>query len=269
MPGTSLLGTDKIFMIQAFHIKHWRELYERSDTRKAESMSWFAKRTKLIGLGIGTLMRQQYPDNVRLYGLWTFVEILASQSVPRHRGWLVRDGAPLDFEAMSALMPAIPPDAWKEICQVTCNPKIGWLEYIEFDADSPDGFPPDGKSSGHSPDGFPPDGKSSGHSPDGFPPDGKSSGHSDPTERETERELTDSKEREREDYTPSVAAVRSWAKENNVDPDFEKSIWRRKWESKLERFWKEDGEDWKKRQKKIPAPLGAKSALSIESMRAA
>jgi hypothetical protein len=256
-------------MSKAFFIKHWRELYERSDTRKTESMPWFAKRTKLIGLGIGSLMRRPYPDNARLYGLWTFIEILASQSAPRHRGWLVRDGMPLDFEAMSSLMPAIPPDAWKEICEAASNPKIGWLQYVEFDPNSPDGFPPNGTTAGDS--------------PDGFPPNGTTAGDSDPTDRETDRELTDNKQREREDYTPPLDAVLSWAKSNGVDPefaelklaqalergDFKKLVWRRKWESKFERFWKEDGEDWKNRQKKSPAAAGGKTPLSLERMRAA
>ena len=220
----------------AYHITQWHPRYERSDTRKTNNMVWYAKSTKLIGLGIGRTMREPYPRNMTLLGLWNMIETLASQSAFEHRGWLVRDGQPLDADGMSSLIPSVPSSAFREALEWFSQPEINWLERRAF--------PP--SESGAS----------------------AQAGRNSATERQIEIIQTE-RITEREPHTdasrvPSLSEVRKWASEASVDPDFaelkfqqaiertdfEKKAWLTGWQSKFRRFWNEDGADWRKKSNK-------------------
>jgi len=243
-------------MAKAFHIVQWA-LYESADTRKTENMSWFKKRTKLVGLGIGKVMREPYPRNMELYGIWTVLETLATQSSPQHRGWLVRDGQPLDFDGMSSLIPTVPAEAFQQACEWFVRNIPGWFQCAEF---PPTGTPP-------------------GKSPGNLPPTGTPPGEIPPRERE--RESTDRENQERESVPPGSPAdghavpteedVRAWARVNDVDENYaaerfhattEKHQWESNgrvidWRSRFKRFWSDDKAEWfsqKKRRRRNGAP---------------
>lgn len=179
-------------MAKAYHIVQWSLKYEKSDTRKTDYMPWFAKQTKLTGLGIGRVMREPYPRNMELFGIWTVLETLASQSVMKDRGWLVRDGRPLEFDEMSSLLPTVPPEAFKKACDWFVENVPGWLECVDF---PPANLPANshernttGRSLGDSPANLP---ANSSHRGNG--------GGNSATDRQTDSTQTDiHKKRERE-----------------------------------------------------------------------
>lgn len=174
-------------MTKAFHIVQWHPLYEKSDTRKTDYMGWYSKQTKLVGLGIGRTLQAGYPRNMELLGLWNVLEILASQSVLQHRGWLVRSGQPLDFEGMSALVPTITADGFRTACEWFCQDRVGWLEEIEF---TPDNIISRSKSPSHPPASGKPLGTSPSHPPaSGDQPE--AGGRNSATDRERDRQSTD------------------------------------------------------------------------------
>jgi hypothetical protein len=119
-------------MPKAYHITQWSRLYEKSDTRKTDYMSWYAKQTKLTGIGIGLTLQQPAPRNLILLGTWALIETLASLSAAHHRGWLVRDGAPMTPEDMSALIPTVPAEHFQEALKWFSQGRINWVEHAEF-----------------------------------------------------------------------------------------------------------------------------------------
>lgn len=242
-------------MAKAFHIVQWA-LYESADTRKTENMSWYKKRTKLVGLGIGKVMREPYPKNMELFGVWTVLETLATQSSPQHRGWLVRDGEPLDFDGMSSLIPTVPPEAFQNACEWFAKNIPGWFKFEEF---------PD--TTGRLP-GIPP-----GNLPHPSVPPGQN------PPRERERESTEREKSERESgapgqppagiVIPSEEEIRAWAKAHDVDEGYavdlyhattEKHGWESngkliEWRSRFQRFWKKDRSEFlRKKSRRAASP---------------
>jgi hypothetical protein len=118
-------------MAKAYHIVQWH-LYESSDLRKTAYMSWYKKQTKLTGIGVGLTMLQGFPRNAVLMGTWGFIETLASLSALEHRGWLVRNGVPMVPEDMSALIPTVPATAFQEALDWFSQPRVNWVEHVEF-----------------------------------------------------------------------------------------------------------------------------------------
>lgn len=237
-------------MAKAYHIVQWA-LYESADTRKTENMSWFKKRTKLVGLGIGKVMREPYPKNMELYGIWTVLETLATQSSPQHRGWLVRDGVPLDFDGMSSLIPTVPADAFQRACEWFVKNIPGWFQCSEF---ATTGTPP-GKPPGNPP--------TTGTPPGENPP------------RERDRESTERENLERgapgspPDGIPSEEEVKAWAKAHDVDEGYavdlfnstaEKHGWESNgktidWRKRFLRFWRKDRAEFlRKKSRRAASP---------------
>jgi hypothetical protein len=253
-------------MPKAYHIVQWGSLYETSETRKYRNLSFYAKQNKLVGLGIGRTL--QHPRGLELLGVWALLEALASLAPQHQRGWIVRNNQPLSAAEIAWLL-RIPEEPVKLALEHFSSTEIGWLELADFDPDSPASSPAGVRTPEDSPASSP----AGVRTPEDSPLRGE-----DKRMRNKRRE-----KREKSMHTPTVAVVRAWAEKNGVDPDFaqlkleqavergdfEKSIWRRKWESKFARFWKEDGEVWKARKKTAP-PAGAnKPGVSLESMRSA
>jgi hypothetical protein len=245
-------------MAKAYYIVQWA-LYESADTRKTENMVWYKKRTKLTGLGIGKVMREPYPKNMELFGVWTVLETLATQSSPQLRGWLVRDGVPLDFDDMSSLIPTVPAEAFRHACEWFTEHIPGWFKLEDF----PISQSTAGKPSGQSPGVVPPAGKPSGQSP----------------ARERDRESLERENPERESTPPAVPSgipeweeVLSWARLNDVDEKYaqerfhsttEKHAWESNgrvidWRKRFKRFWTEDKDEWflQKKRRAATAPAG-------------
>jgi len=180
--------------MQAWHVTQW-EKYERSDTRKTNNMTWYAKQTKLVGRGIGATLKKPWPKNAQLLGVWAMIETLASMSEVEHRGWLVRDYEPMDAAMMSDLIPAFPPQAFQEALDHFSLKEVNWLERGEFSARRPlPGFAP-----GKPPAVLPPAGDSPGKPPALLPLNSaapENTGKNSATDRQTDRQ-TDSKKKER------------------------------------------------------------------------
>lgn len=168
-------------MSQAYYIKQWKTRYERSDTRKTDYMSWFAKSTKLVGIGIGLTLA--HPQNLKLLGAWTMIETLASLSAVEERGWLIRNGEPLDAEGMHALIPMIKAEDFQLALDWFVQPRINWLERLEYI--------PAPELTGNSP------GKSPGH-PTGHTAAPELTGQNSATDRQRDRQSTDRQTSERE-----------------------------------------------------------------------
>jgi hypothetical protein len=255
-------------MAKAYHISQWGTKYEKSDTRKTDFMSWYAKQTKLVGLGIGKTLREQYPRNMQLLGLWTMIETLASQSAVSHRGWLVRDGKPLDFDGMSSLLPTVPADGFKMACEWFAHPSVGWLELIEFNPANPTAEPENRRSGGKTAGEVP-------ANPTAEPENRRSGGKNSATDRQRDRERTIQTEREgpAQSEIPSDVEVRAWAERSGVDPDYaaqklasttEDNGWVRNgqlidWRRKWLRWWSTDRAKWLKNKKTATTSTGGRT----------
>jgi len=259
--------------MEAWHITQW-DKYERADTRKTNNMTWYAKQTKLVGRGIGATLKLPWPKNAQLLGLWAMIETLASMSEVEHRGWLVRDYEPMDAAMMSDLIPSFPPEAFQEALDHFSRADVRWLERWTFSASRPlPGFSP-----GQSPAVLPVAGGSPGQSPAVLPvnPDAaRITGGNSGTERQTDRQTDRHSLKDTHTIAPgapSEVEVKTWATNVGVPPDFAalkiaqaverkdfvKKAWSEGWQSKVQRFWAEDGAAWvAKNQKKRRAP-GAK-----------
>jgi hypothetical protein len=130
-------------LMKAYHIKQWDDLYETNETRKIARLSYYAKSNKLVGLGIGRTL--QHPRGLEFLGVWQLLEALASHSERHQRGWLVRNGAPLEPADIASLL-RLPEEPITAAIAHFSNPAIGWLPLEEFTGtlpgDSPGSVPP-------------------------------------------------------------------------------------------------------------------------------
>lgn len=120
--------------MKAYHIKYWDDVYETAATRQVRTLTYYSKPNKLVGEGLGLLLSQ--PDGLMLYGAFTFLEILASTAPQEWRGWLVRNGTPMDALRMSALTPRIPPEMIQRTLDFCSTPPMDWIECLEWDGAS-------------------------------------------------------------------------------------------------------------------------------------
>ncbi len=117
-------------MSKAFHLKHWDELYETAQTRQVRVLSYYSKPNKLVGEGLGHMMSQ--PDGLALYGTWTFLEVLASTAPQFDRGWLVRNGTPMDATRIASLM-RLPIEPVERALKFFSTAPMDWLEELEWE----------------------------------------------------------------------------------------------------------------------------------------
>ena len=115
-------------MSKAYHITHWDTHYETSNSRKIQNLTYYQKSNKLVGEGIGATL--QHEHNLALLGTWTLIEALASTSVQKQRGWLIRNGTALTAARMAALT-RVDTVHFERALAWFSRPEIGWLELKE------------------------------------------------------------------------------------------------------------------------------------------
>ena len=119
-------------MTKAYHIRQWETLYETATTRTVRTLSYYSKPNKLVGEGLGHMLNQT--DGLALYGTWAFLEILASTAPTEWRGWLVRNGTPMDAARMSALI-RIPAADIERALNFFSTAPMDWLELIDWEGE--------------------------------------------------------------------------------------------------------------------------------------
>ena len=127
-----------ILAMQAYHLRHWDALYETAETRRVRTLTYYSKPNKLVGEGVGHMLMQ--PDGLALYGTWTFLEALASTAPQNQRGWLIRNGTPMDAQRMSALT-RIPMKEIERALTFFSTPPLDWLEVSKWDHGHAQGTP--------------------------------------------------------------------------------------------------------------------------------
>lgn len=117
--------------MKCWHLTMWDELYESAQSRDVKTLSFYGKPNKLIGEGLGFTLSQ--PDGLALLGTWALIEALASHGLPKQRGWLFRNGSPLDANRIAALL-RIPKEPIERALKHFATPPLDWLEEGEFPA---------------------------------------------------------------------------------------------------------------------------------------
>jgi hypothetical protein len=115
--------------MKCWHIRAWDELYESAQSRDVKTLSFYSKPNKLVGEGLGFTLAQE--NGLALLGTWALLESLASHGLPRQRGWLFRNGSPLDVARMSALL-RIPKEPIDAALRHFSTPPMDWLEEAEI-----------------------------------------------------------------------------------------------------------------------------------------
>ena len=115
--------------MKCWHVTMWSELYESAQSRGVQTLSFYAKPNKLVGEGLGFTLAQE--DGLALLGTWALIEALASHGLPKQRGWLFRNGSPLDAPRMAALL-RIPLTPIERALKHFSTAPMDWLEEAEF-----------------------------------------------------------------------------------------------------------------------------------------
>lgn len=165
-------GWDKHTM-KCWHVTMWAELYESAQSRGVQTLSFYAKPNKLVGEGLGHTLAQE--DGLALLGTWALIEALASHGLPKQRGWLFRNGSPLDAPRISALL-RLPKDPVERALKHFSTTPMDWLEEAEYPFVS-----------------------ASSQRADSMPSASSQRADSISTRLMTEREMTDETDREREE----------------------------------------------------------------------
>lgn len=249
-------------MNQAYHIKHWNDWYESSETRKLKTLTYYGKSNKLVGEGIGCTLAQQ--DNVALLGTWALIEALASTAERELRGWLIRNGTPLTAVRMSALLGGrVSAETFDRALQHFVSPEVGWLELVQMPGETAD-LPPQKPATPPQPGTVPVE------TPATLPATATG-------EREVGRDSGgkgEKRERGRDDlpasHLPSLKDREEFCAASRIPrdfvdhklaaaeerKDFAKAGWRNGWREKLTRFWQTDQATWGD-SKKNAAPKSA------------
>lgn len=137
-------------MPNAYHIKDWERDRENADTRKYVELLWFRNKVKLLGEGLGHTLVQEGKQGPFLYGMFKIIEQIAAGGKLGERGWLVRNGSPMDAARMGNLM-RLPPEFFEEALKFFTTAPMDWLEYVEYSGESPAHPARTGRLSGESP----------------------------------------------------------------------------------------------------------------------
>ena len=142
--------------ITAYRIPAWREHFERAESRKLKSLNWVAIPNALDDISYRRIIAQK--NGSTLFGIRIGLILLASKMPVR--GTLATADGPLDADDI-ACATGMPATAIATALKVFSDPKIRWLERVQYDgslialsespgeaADSPD-------ASGDSPDALP------------------------------------------------------------------------------------------------------------------
>lgn len=136
---------------QAYYVTNWHEDRENGETRKYVDLLWFRNKVKLMGEGLGHTLAQ--PRGPHLYGMFKLIEQVAAGGRLEQRGWLFRNGSPMDAQRIANLLRLPVPDV-EEALKFFSTPPMNWLELRDYAGDSP-AIPaasaPDGRLPGDSP----------------------------------------------------------------------------------------------------------------------
>ncbi len=137
-----------------YSIKNWSSTFEKSDSRKAKSLTWVSIPTDLAASsGYQELIASHATDAAEVYGAWIAVVVIASQC--RERGVLkAGNGKPYTVERL-AQMTFLPVESIKKMLDFTTRDDVGWMlrEIIPTaSGQHPDGIP---TTPGDHPDGVP------------------------------------------------------------------------------------------------------------------
>lgn len=139
--------------MKAYHFKDWDELYENNSSRTVVSLTYFCQPNKLVGEGVGFMLMQ--PDGLELYGTLGFLKGLASTSNRTNRGWLVRNGTPMDALRM-AMLTRLPQEKIQRALDFFSTAPMDWLLLDEWTDGKPSashrqaiGPPSDSRKTGH------------------------------------------------------------------------------------------------------------------------
>lgn len=123
-------------MTKAYYITNWQEDRENAETRKYVDLLWFRNKVKLMGEGLGHTLAA--PDNrgPHLYGMFKLIEQVAAGGRLEQRGWLFRNGSPMDAQRIANLL-RLPVADVAEALKFFSTPPMNWLEEREWPGDSP------------------------------------------------------------------------------------------------------------------------------------
>jgi hypothetical protein len=107
-----------------YRIACWADLYETSETRKYVALRWVPVPNKHDGLGYRRMVSNR--ERCQLFSAWLLIVQVASKGRPEQRGWLVRDGKPLDAEDLE-LITGFPAQIFAAAFIFFSDSKIGWL----------------------------------------------------------------------------------------------------------------------------------------------
>lgn len=108
-----------------YFIKDWQLLFETNETRKLKALTWWPKPNKHDGIGFRRMARER--DKVALFCAWNLIGDIASKTTPKERrGYLERDGRPLDAEDMS-VMTDFPAEIFTRALGFFGSSSVGWL----------------------------------------------------------------------------------------------------------------------------------------------
>lgn len=114
-------------MAMVYRIKNWSELYETSESRKRQLLTWVAIPTKHDGKGYRRLMREFGPA---VYGAWILICAVAAKCPCR--GTLADADGPLEALDISDKTDC-PVAVIEQALSALSDKRIGWLELVEFD----------------------------------------------------------------------------------------------------------------------------------------
>ena len=84
-----------------------------------------------MGEGLGHTLSQPEKQGPFLYGMFKIIEQIAAGGKLGERGWLVRNGTPMDAARMGNLT-RLPPAFFEEALCFFSSPPMDWLEWVEF-----------------------------------------------------------------------------------------------------------------------------------------
>lgn len=140
-------------MPKAYYITDWDTDRENAETRKYVDLLWFRNKVKLMGEGLGHTLGQPNNRGPHLYGLFKLIEQVAAGGRLEQRGWLFRNGSPMDALRIASLL-RLPVADIEEALKFFSTPPMNWLELRDYAGESPtktDIAPNSGRTSGESP----------------------------------------------------------------------------------------------------------------------
>lgn len=144
--------------MKCYRIRNWDTDRENAETRKYVDLLWFRNKVKLLGEGLGYTLDQKEPDGRQgpfLYGMFKLIEQVAAGGRVNERGWLFRNGSPMDAKRIASLLRQ--PVAYVEqALKFFSTQPMDWIELAELPEDFTGILTTGGSSPGDSPSNLPP-----------------------------------------------------------------------------------------------------------------